>query len=323
VKEALPECQRELRQVAPATGRTDLAAAWKLLCRAYDFGLPRRKHFFTAQESRLLGRYVSAMVRGVYPDMATVVRRYKRACERAGIAARRDHVIYARIIALARAKGYEPVPAVRPLSPEETRIITGFSLALARNEYRHGAAAVADCLRALADAGFACRRSARVLARRINAGARKMGWVGRYGQWSAQDMRTIRRFAQALAAGRYPTIAAACQVCRKSLARAGQLKPEDETRLVWRLRELALAIRGKQFRPRWKPDELRIVDRFARAFIRGEYTTPGVAREQCRRALDLAGLTGHRGKKTLESKFRQRVHDIRRYNAWVRQHSTA
>jgi hypothetical protein len=164
--------------------------------------------------ARLLDRYVSAIVRGAHPDTATVVRRYQRACERAGIAARRDNVIYTRILALARAKGYEPVPAVRPLSQEERRIISGFSLALARNEYRYGAAAVADCLRALADAGFACRRSARLIARRINAGARKMGWVGRYGQWSARDIQTIKRFAQALAAGRYATITAASQACR-------------------------------------------------------------------------------------------------------------
>jgi hypothetical protein len=92
---------------------------------------------------------------------------------------------------------------------------------------------------------------------------------------------------------------------------------------VWRLRESALARRGKQFRPRWKPDELRIVDRFARAFIRREYTTPGVARAQCRRALDLAGLTEHQGRNALATKLRQRVSDIRRYNAWLRQHRTA
>ena len=322
VKQTLPECQHELGQVAPESPRTDTAVAWRVLCRAYDLGLPRRRHSFTAQESRLLDRYVSAMVRGVYPDVPTVIRRYQRACERAGITARRNNVICGRIVALARSKGCEPVRAVRPLSPAETRIVNDFSLALARNEYRHGTAAAADCLRALADAGFSCRRSARVITRRIRAGAREMGWTTDYGQWSARDMQTIRRFAQALAAGRYPTIAAACRACRMSLAHAGRLEPEDAKRLVWRLRKLALDAGGKQFRPRWKPDELRIVDRFARALIRGEYATPSAARAECRCALDLAGFTEHRGKKGMESKFRHRVHDIRRYNAWLRQHRT-
>ncbi len=323
VNDVVPECQRELRQVAPEYRRTDTAVAWRVLCRAYDFGLPRRKHLFTDQESRRLNRYASDLVRGKYPNAGTAARRYVRACERAGIAAHHQYAsVRAHITALARAKGYVPV-SIRPrLSPEEIRIIDGLSLAVSRNEYPNGSAAVVDCIRALTDAGYTCLLSKPALARRINAGARKRGWVSKHGPWSVQDVRTMQRFARALAAGRYPTIAAAARACRASLERAGRLDPQDGNRIAPRIREFVLAIRGKQFRPRWKPDEMRILDRFARALVHGEYKTPGAARAQCRRALDLAGITGHRGRNSLYSKFHQRAMDIRRYNAWLRQHHT-
>jgi hypothetical protein len=323
VKEAVPKCQRELGQVAPESPRTDTAVAWKVLCRAYDFGLPRRKHLFTNQESRRLDRYASDLVRGKYPNAGTAALRYMRACERAGIAAHHQYKsVRAHVAALARAKGYVPV-SIRPrLSPEEVCIIDGLSLAVSRNEYPNGSAAVVDCIRTLTDAGYTCLLLKRALARRINAGARKRGWVSKHGPWNVQDVRTMQRFARALAAGRYPTIAAAARACRTSLERAGRLEPQDGNRIAPRIREFVLALRGKQFRPRWKPDELRILDRFARALVRGEYKTPGAARAQCRRALDLAGITGHRGRNSLDSKFRQRVHVIRRHNAWLRQHRT-
>lgn len=168
VKDVVPECQRELRQVAPESPRTDTAVAWKVLCRAYDFGLPRRKHLFTNQESRRLNRSASDLVRGKYPNARTAIRRYMRACERAGIAAHHQYKsVHARITALARAKGYVPV-SIRPrLSPEEIRIIDGLSLAVSRNEYPNGSAAVIDCIRELTDAGFTRRLSKRALARRI------------------------------------------------------------------------------------------------------------------------------------------------------------
>jgi hypothetical protein len=67
VKEALPECQRELRRTAPAIRRTDVAVAWAVLCRAYDLGLPRRKHLWKDEELRLLERHASALARGEIP----------------------------------------------------------------------------------------------------------------------------------------------------------------------------------------------------------------------------------------------------------------
>jgi hypothetical protein len=310
VKEALPECQRELGLVVPAGRRTDLAVAWSLLCRAYDFGLPRRKHFWTDPELRLLKRHASALVRGEYPNTGTAVRAYKSACERAGLAARHpDNVIQSRVITLARAMGGEPVTP--RFGPAELRVIAGFSRALARNEYPYGMAAVADCYQALARAGLAHRRCETRLAALINAGARKAGWQGMYAEWSAPAQRVIERFAQELAAGRYPSIAAAVRACQESLKRAGEFGNRTEAGLARKLRVQAMRHGLPQSRPRWKRAELRIVDRFARACILNTYPNVTAAVAVCRRALERAGLPEHLRGEALASKLLQRVHELR------------
>jgi hypothetical protein len=310
VKEALPECQRELGLVVPAKRRADVAVAWRVLCRAYDFGLPRRKHFWTDPELRLLKRHASALVRGDYPNTRTAVRLYKHACEQAGLAARHpDNVIRTRVLILARAMGGKPVTP--RFCPKELRVIAGFNRALVQNEYPYGKAAVADCLQALARAGFAHRRSDERLAAIINAGARKMGWQGKFVKWRAPALRVIEQFAQELVAGRYPSIAAASLACQESLERAGRFGTRTEDGLTSKLRKIALAMRKSQFMPRWKRDELRIVDRFARACIRGRYPSANAAVAGCRRALERAGLPEHRRVKAVASKLLQRLHELR------------
>lgn len=145
VKEAVPECQRELRQLKPGASRTDLAVAWVVLCRAYDFGLPRRKHCWTEEELRLLKRHASALAHGRYPDVQAAANAYKTARLAAGAAVcQKDGSIYARISALARALGY--VSSKTGPSPEEQRIISGFSRSLVEGRFFRGRAAVPECV---------------------------------------------------------------------------------------------------------------------------------------------------------------------------------
>jgi hypothetical protein len=311
VKEALPECQRELRRTAPAIRRTDVAVAWAVLCRAYDLGLPRRKHLWTDEELRLLERHASALARGKYPGIATAARCYKAACRRAGLAVRhQDNSISTRISVRAHALGYDSSRANPPPGPEELRIVTGFSRALARGRYSCGQAAAPDCLRALSRAGLEWRRPEYRLVDLIKAEARRLGWQT-YKRWSEQDNETVREFARALAAGRYPTVKAALRACLKSLRSTGRQKRLAEGNLRWRFSRCFVDIYGRLWRPSWSPEELRILDRFARASIRGRYPSVAAAARDCGVALERAGLTGHGGGRGLRTKFLQRVHEIR------------
>jgi hypothetical protein len=222
VKEALPDCQRERRRVAPTIERTDVALAWKVLCRAYDLGLPRRKHFWTEEELRLLKRHAAALARGRYPDILTAANAYKTARERAGLAVRhQDGSICLHLSVQAHALGYVSPRVMPSPGPEERRIIAGFSRALARGEFSAGRQAVPDCLHALGPFVPKWMQRKDRLAALINAGARKIGWQA-YRQWDEQDAKTMRRFARALAGGRYATMAAASHACLRSLPDAGR-----------------------------------------------------------------------------------------------------
>jgi hypothetical protein len=289
VNQALPDCRRELAPIAPGLQRTDNAIAWRLLCRAYDFGLPRWMHFWTDQERRLLEPHALAVARGECPDAPTAARLVNRAFKQAGLALRHpDESVRDEILVRARALGRAPCSVC--FGPEEDRVIDRFSRALVRNEYRYGTAAVADCHRALARAGITRRRSDRALALRINTGARALGWMPKSVSWSASGARIVDRFARALVSGRYPSIVAAARACRPALERAGQLGNRTEGGLRAKLRVRALGMGKAGFRPRWSGEELRILDRFARAIIRGAYPTASAAAKPCRRALKRAGL---------------------------------
>jgi|GEM_PF-1847544 len=301
VTEALPECQRELKRARPDLRRADTAAAWRLLCRAYDFGLPRWKHLWTDDELRLLERHASALAHGKYRNIATAARCYETACARAGLAARHpDSSICARITVRARALGYVSSRVNPPLGPEELRVITGFSRALARGRYSCGRAAVPDCLRALSRAGLEWRRPEHRLVDLIKAGARRLGWQA-FERWSEQDIETVRQFGMALAAGRYRTVKAALRVCLKSLRSTGRHKSLTESSLRWRFSRCFVDMYGRLWRPVWSPEELRILDRFARACIRGRYPSVAAAARDCGVALERAGLTEHRSGKPLRS----------------------
>ena len=311
VKEALPECQRELRQVAPSMGRTDLAVAWKLLCRAYDFGLPRRKHLWSREELRLVKRHASGLARGEYRDARTAVSHIKRVLVKAGRRVRHpDSVFQARVYDSVREMGLQL--ASRRLGPTQAALIDRFGRALARNEYASGESAAAECSRACVRAGIAHPRSLEWLAFRIRAGAKTMGWTPAQRPWKASGVRVINRFAQAVVSGEYPSIVAAVRVCEETLKHAGEFENRTRAGLYITLRTRAINRGLPPARPRWTPDEMRIVDRFARAIVRGEYTTASAAESRCRRALELVGLTAHLRGKMLKSRLQQRVHDIRR-----------
>ena len=309
VKQALPECRRDLAPVAPGLERTEAAVAWKLLCRAYDFGLPRRMHFWTDQERRLLERHALALARGEYPDAKTAVGQVKRAFEQAGMEARHpDGSIHDLVLIRSRALG-RPVHS-NPFSPEEDRVIDRFSRALVRHEYPYGMAAVADCRRALAQAGIASPRGDAMIARRINDRARALGWGSKFTPWSASGARTIDRFARALISGRYPTIAAASRACRSALERAGQFGSRTDGGLRAKLRIQALGMGRPELRPRWTAEELHVLDGFARAVLRGAYPTASEAAPRCVRALERAGLRVGASVRTVTDKLKRRALEL-------------
>ena len=310
VNQALPDCRRELEHVTPGLERTEDAVAWKLLCRAYDFGLPRRMHFWTDQEKGLLERHASALARGEYPNAGTAVRQVKRAFERAGLAVRHhDSAIRYRVIVRSHALGRPRYSA--PLGPGENRVLDRFVRALRRNEYRCGKAAAADCRRALAQAGSASRRREGTIAKLINDRARALGRTQEAAPWSASGVRIIDRYARAFVSGRHPSMTAASRACRPVLERIGQFDNRTEGGLRCKLRVRVIGMGKSGFKPRWSVAELRILDRYVRAFTRGAYPTALSAATRCQRALARAGLRVHVRVSAVEGKLHHRMLEFR------------
>jgi hypothetical protein len=248
VYQAVPDCRRELARVTPGLQRTDAAVVTKLLNRAYAFGRPQWMHYWTDQEKRLLERHASALAHGKCPDVTTAARLVKRAFKQAGLGARHpDGQIRDWVIARAQALGRAPYPV--PFRPEEDRIISRFSQALARNEYSCGKEAVSDCRRAYARARMTRHRSDATLITRINTGARALGWTQQSAPLNASGVRIIDRFARALVSGRYPSIEAASRECRAALKHAGQGDNLTELGLRRKLRVWVTGMRKFGFEP--------------------------------------------------------------------------
>jgi hypothetical protein len=280
-----------------------------MLCRAYDFGLLRRKHFWTDEDFRVLERYASALAHGRYPDIRAAASAYKAARLSAGVAVRqKDASICFRISVLARALGY--VSSKVGPSSKEQGIIFGFSRALAEGRFFQGRAAVPDCVRALARAGFEWNRREDRLVYLINDGARKWGWHA-YEQLNRRDIEIVKRFAGALAAGRYRTMKAASHACLKSIQSDGRLKHLKEQDLRVRLSKCFRNLYGRNWVPCWSPEALRILDRYARSCLRGRYRSATAAARDCEPALRRLDPTERRSHSGVRRKLQERIHRIR------------
>jgi hypothetical protein len=172
-------------------------------------------------------------------------------------------------------------------------------------------AAAADCRRALVRAGITCPKTDEAIGNRINARARALGWVSVQAPWSTSGVRIIDRFARAVVSGEYPSISAAARDCLYALERAGQFGDRTLAGLRSKLRTQVLGMGRPGSKPRWSSEELRILDRFARAVIRGAYPTLAAAAVRCGRALERAGLLAHLRGQAVESRLRERVLALR------------
>ena len=132
-----------------------------------------------------------------------------------------------------------------------------------------------------------------------------------YPAWSEAENRVADRFARAFISGKYPSIAAASRDCRPALARAGQFKNRTEGGLHCKLRVRVIDMGMSGLKPRWSRGEVRILDRFARAIIRGAYPGAKAAAASCQRALERAGMSARGGVPAVEDKLRRELRALR------------
>lgn len=182
--------------------------------------------------------------------------------------------------------------------PEEDRIVARHARALVAGRYvtlrsaalacQQGLEAVRRKVKKTDPAHFIVhkKRSLTAVERRLNALLRKEGIVwDRLGLFE-DERKEVQRHARALACGKYPNARRAAEDCWKAM----KLLPPGRRRFRLRtfdtvhnlVRRAGRAMRRPWTGVRWSCEEDEILDRFARALARGEYSDCDQAVVACR-----------------------------------------
>ncbi len=136
----------------------------------------------------------------------------------------------------------------------------------------------------------------------IFTAARRLGltWVGT--KWSEPELAVFHRYLQALQEGRYSLVTEAAQDCRRELAQLYRAHPGEPWASTQRpagavclkLGELARTAGRMSRGRRLSPREIRVIGRYVRALVRGDYPTLHKAAAAIRMELDLRRKTDPR-----------------------------
>jgi len=101
----------------------------------------------------------------------------------------------------------------------------------------------------------------------------------------------IDHYVHALARGDYPCAEAAAKACRAELCRLHRRRPVLSVfTLTDYIREQARPLHLSYAKARWSPEDERVVRRYARALVRGQYTSGRRAAADCQHKVEQLGL---------------------------------
>jgi len=260
-------------------------------------------HPWRAEETRVMVRFVRAILRGGYasakealPDSRAALDALRAQARRAGrtIPARTARGVLGRLIGLARAAGRPPRRI--GFTAEERGLFARYARLVRAGRYRHVMDAARECVQAherlrrrAAPRGVRIpERSMSAVFQAVEQRARKLGWSSGIADWTPAEDRVVARFGRGIAVGRYHDALAALPDCRRALVHPGRPLRHTDKGIAARLRRHAHALGRSVYTP-WSRDENAVADRFATAVLRGEYPRATAATDDCLRALRHAG----------------------------------
>ena len=302
---AVPDCQRALEQLrarALERGkslplRSHSAVRCRINKQARSAGRPARPaHLpWLPAEARVLDRFVRALVAGRYASAREAAPHCRQGLDRLraranasgeSLPTRSSRAVWCRISELARDAG-RPLRRVR-YTREERQLFSRYARRLASGTY----ATVSDAARAC----FAAHRQLKPsppsrpfhgIYRTIETASCKLGRTPVFRPMSAKGVLIMRRYAKAIADGRYPDAVAALPDIRADLP-----DKRSASCIVHRVRELARELGWSPAQARWSDAENEIAERFAKAVIAGVYLGPSAAVDDCLAALRDARMRG-------------------------------
>ena len=258
---------------------------------------------WSEQEKRLLDAYLSALARGKYRTRIEAVRDYQRNLDRlrrrypqaAWLKARRT--LYGVWKAMYK-RGLPKRPLILdPWSFEELRLLTGFARKVATGRYPQARLAAQDYLRRIADlrrkqpelAWLRVRRSTLAVEHMIRRRSHELGWLYVNLAWSAPESRILNRHARGVLTGRYASTEQAARVARSEIDRLHRLNPTERWALARRSRtavevriyRVASSLGRARPNSPWTSPEERVIERFARALVRGRFPDGEHAAREC------------------------------------------
>jgi hypothetical protein len=252
---------------------------------------PRGRYRYTKDEKKLFVRYAQQLIDGRYESAAAAARACLEAHERmrARLSApppQRPFNGIQQAIGIAAHKLGRP-PAIDQWTPAELRVVRRYARGVASGRYERLIDATRDCRAELGG-----RHTISSTRARICRHAAELGWSGVFTQWTREENEVADLFAEAVIKGKYPRCAAATDDCMRALKAAGT---SDRTRadVFQKLVRRTLDFGRERRYTHWNPDEMAIVDRYARLLVAGGYKSGAVAAAECRDALVQAGYASH------------------------------
>jgi hypothetical protein len=201
------------------------------------------------------------------------------------------------LVLSARARELGWVPEETRLAPEENRILDRYARRFLAGEFPTVQAAADKCMRELAVV-YRSRPTLRAktfatvwsyLSRRVH----RQGAPSLLKRASPTEEATVNRYLEALLRGRYVKVTDAAADCFRELQRLWQRQPEPTWGSLQRNRHAVynrLSARARTagwvaYQSAWTPQELRVLERHARALARGLYMNSLQATADCRREL--------------------------------------
>jgi hypothetical protein len=289
---AVTECWEELVRARTAAGRTPGAVAQRLSARTREMGRDPAPPSWSRHEAQVARRFAAAVLAGRYPTVSAAVPDCRRVLSSIPHAHRRTAIaVRAKLEELSRTMG-RPNPEPR-WSTDEDRVLGRYARAVVQGKYVSVAAAVTDCLKALDRTATPGRRQAGGVLSRLRDRTRALGRKQPRQDWSPEENAVVDRFVSLVFAGHYRSIPQAVGDCAATLEALWHETPADRRPPAPHARESvanqmwahANLVKLPRFGSIWNEDEMRIVDRYARAVIEHRYPSVRRAAAICHRAL--------------------------------------
>jgi hypothetical protein len=272
-----------------------------LAVRARELGWAPKETRLAPEENRVLDRYTRRFLAGEFPTLQATAEK----CMRELAVVYRNHpTLRAKSLSTVwsyltrRVHGRGVGNLQRRWSSQEMAVVRRYADGLMRNRYAKVTAAATDCFRELerlrrSVTGRAQRqvRRTRVMTMTLLGKlTREAGRVACQNQWTRHEMRVLTEHAQALVGGVYCDSEQACIGCARELARLHLERPQaygprGAGAVAKFLPPLAHKLGWSGAHSQLHPVEERMLDRYKRDFIKGEFPSAEVAARACQTEL--------------------------------------